>query len=253
MKGRSANSTSSVANAINALEKALVAEVQKTGKPLSVKDIQTVVRKFKAKPSSSAPTGAPKSTGFTQLLISPFADVIDDAVEVPREAVPRIMVPAFEAAIDMLCGEETVYRCRGRCKSLTAHLQSQQYTASGLKAKVVQDTTGFKVLTYLFSKVVMKFDDFENRRDWMIRFINEQLREEDDIPTISRRDDTWKFGEESFITLFRAILVNPDTDTQNDLMEKVYEIVWNSHDAKGVRVATQFMRALGADHSHKTT
>ena len=253
MKGRSSSSAASVANAINALEKALIAEVKRTGKSLSAKDIQVVVRKFKAKPSSSAPQGAPASPGFTQLLIAPFADVIDDAVEVSREAVPRAMVPAYEAAIDMLCGEETVYKCRGRCKSLTAHLQSQSYTASGLKEKVIHDTTGFKVLTYLFSKVVMKFEDFENRRDWMIRFVNEQLREVDDIPTLSRRDDAWTFGEDSFVKLFRAILVDPATDTQNELMEKVYEIVWNSHDTKGVKVATQFMRALGADHSHKTS
>ena len=168
MKGRSGDSATKVSNAINALEKALVAEVKRTGKSLSVKDIHTVVRKFKAKPSSSAPQGAPASPGFTQLLIAPFADVIDDGVEVSREAIPRAMIPAFEAAIDMLCGEETVYKCRGRCKSLTAHLQSQQYTPSGLKDKVVQDTTGFKVLTYIFSKVVMKFEDFENRRDWMM-------------------------------------------------------------------------------------
>ena len=99
----------------------------------------------------------------------------------------------------------------------------------------------------------MKFDDFDNRRDWMIRFINEKVREADEIPTLARRDETWTFGEDSFNKLFRAILVNPDTDTQNELMEKVYEIVWNTHDAKGVKVATQFMRALGADHSHKTT
>ena len=253
MKGRSANPASRVANAINALEKALIAEVKKTGKSLSAKDIQVVVRKFKSKPSSSAPQGAPASPGFTQLLIAPFADVIDDAVEVPREAIPRVMVPAYEAAIDMLCGEETVYKCRGRCKSLTAHLQSQSYTASGLKEKVVHDTTGFKVLSYLFSKVVMKFDDFESRRDWMIRFVNEKVREEDEIPALARRDETWTFGEDSFIKLFRTILVDPATDTQNELMEKVYEIVWNTHDAKGVKVATQFMRALGADHSHKTT
>lgn len=253
MKGRSANSASIVANAINALEKALLTEVKRSGKPLSAKDIHNVIRKFKSKPSSSAPQGAAASPGFTQLLIAPFADVIDDAVEVSREAIPRVMVPAFEAAIDMLCGEETVYKCRGRCKSLTAHLQSENYTPSGLKNKVVHDTTGFKVLTYLFSKVIMKFDDFENRRDWMIRFINDQLHEVEGIPTLSRRDDAWTFGEDSFNKLFRAILVDPATDTQNELMEKVYEIVWNSHDTKGVKVATQFMRALGADHSHKTS
>ncbi len=253
MKGRSSSSGASVANAINALEKALVAEAKRTGKALSIKDIQMIVRKFKAKPLSSAPKGAPASPGFTQLLIAPFADVIDDAVEVSREAVPRAIVPAYEAAIDMLCGEETVYKCRGRCKSLTAHLQSQNYTGIGLKDKVIQDTTGFKVLTYIFSKVVMKFDDFDNRKDWMIRFINEQLREVDDVPTLSRRDDSWTFGEDSFVKLFRAILVDPATDTQNALMEKVYEIVWNSYDTKGVKVATQFMRALGADHSHKTS
>lgn len=260
MKGRSGSppagtgrTTNTVANAINALEKALLTAVKNGGKPLGAKEIHAVVRAFKAKPQSSAPQGAPPSEGFTKLLIAPFADVIEDSVEVSREAIPRGMVPAFEKAVDMLCGEETVFKCRGRCKSLTSHLQSQDYTATGLKDKVVHDTTGFKVLTYLLSKMVMKFEDFEERRGWMIRFINDELHEVDDLPTLSRRDDKWTFGEDSFNKLFRAILVDPDTDTQNELMEKVYEIVWNSHDAKGVKVATAFMRALGADHTHKTT
>lgn len=260
MKGRSGSppagtgrTTNTVANAINALEKALLTAVKNGGKPLGAKEIHAVVRAFKAKPQSSAPQGAPPSEGFTKLLIAPFADVIEDSVEVSREAIPRGMVPAFEKAVDMLCGEETVFKCRGRCKSLTSHLQSQDFTATGLKDKVVHDTTGFKVLTYLLSKMVMKFEDFEERRGWMIRFINDELHEVDDLPTLSRRDDKWTFGEDSFNKLFRAILVDPDTDTQNELMEKVYEIVWNSHDAKGVKVATAFMRALGADHTHKTT
>ena len=247
--GRTANT---VVNAINALEKALLTAVQDGGKPLGAKEIHAVVRAFKAKPQSAAPQGEPPSAGFTKLLIAPFADVIDDGVEVSREAIPRGMIPAFEKAVDMLCGEETVFKCRGRCKSLTAHLQSQDYTPVGLKDKVVHDTTGFKVLTYLLSKMVMKFEDFDARREWMIRFINDQLKDVDDLPTLSRRDDKWTFGEDSFNKLFRAILVDVGSDTQNELMEKVYEIVWNSHDAKGVKVATSFMRALGADHSHKT-
>jgi len=259
MKGRSASSNggpgrgaSSVANAIGGLEKALLEEVNKSGKPLGAKEIQAVVRSFKSKPVHSAPQGAAPSVGFTQLLIAPFADVIDEGNEVSREAIPRAIVPAFEAAIDMLCGEETVFKCRGRCKSLTTHLEGQSYTAAGLKDKVVHDTTGFKVLTYLLAKVVMKFDDFDNRKEWMIRFVGEQLYEADNLPRLSRRDDVWKFGEDSFIRLFRAIFVDPKTDTQNELMEKVYEIVWNQYDTKGIKVATQFLRKLGADHSHKT-
>ena len=124
-------------------------------------------------------------------------------------------------------------------------------TASGLKEKVIHDTTGFKVHTYLFSKVVMKFEDFENRRDWMIRFVNEQLREAVDIPTLSRRDVLGHLVIRS-LNCF-ALSWWTATDTQNELMEKVYEIVWNSHDTKGVKVATQFMRALGADQNHKTS
>lgn len=260
MKGRSGSPPTSsgkavntVANAINALEKTLLTAVKDGGKPLGAKEIHAVVRAFKAKPQSSAPLGAPPSAGFTKLLIAPFADVIDDSVEVSREAIPRGMIPAFEKAVDMLCGEETVFKCRGRCKALASHLESEDYTPTGLKDKVVHDTAGFKVLTYLLSKIVMKFDDFEARREWMIRFINEQLHEVNDLPTLSRREDKWTFGEDSFNKLFRAILVNPDNDSQNELMEKVYEIVWNSHDAKGVKVATAFMRGLGADHTHKTT
>ena len=90
MKGRSANPASRVANAINALEKALIAEVKKTGKSLSAKDIQVVVRKFKSRPSSSAPQGAPASPGFTQLLIAPFADVIDAFLEAVVENLDNI-------------------------------------------------------------------------------------------------------------------------------------------------------------------
>lgn len=255
MKGRSASSnggSSSGANVISALEKALLEEVKTSGKPLGAKEIQAVVRSFKSKPGHSAAQGAAPSVGFTQLLIAPFVDVIDEANEVSREAIPRAVVPAFEAAMDMLCGEDTVFKCRGRCKSLTTHLEGQSYSPSELKEKVMNDTTGFKVLTYLLAKVVMKFDDFESRREWMIRFVNEHLHEATDLPRLSRRDDVWKFGEDSFNKLFRAILVNPKTDTQNELMEKVYEIVWNQYDTKGIKVATQFLRALGADHSHKT-
>ena len=106
MKGRSGSPPTSsgkavntVANAINALEKTLLTAVKDGGKPLGAKEIHAVVRAFKAKPQSSAPLGAPPSAGFTKLLIAPFADVIDDSVEVSREAIPRGMIPAFEKAV----------------------------------------------------------------------------------------------------------------------------------------------------------
>ena len=239
------------AKQIAELEKALIKAVKDGGKPLGVPEIQAVVAKFSGA-GGSASKGAAPSPGFTQLLIAPFAEIIVEDTEIPREAIPKVMISAYESAIDMLCGEETVYMCRGRCTKLTQELEAQSYTPSGLRNKVLKDTSGFKVLTYLFSKLVMRFEDFEKRRDWMIKFINDQLDEIDGPrPRLSRRDESWKFGEDAFNRLFRTIFVDTATDTQSDVMEKVYEIVWKQHDTKGVRTATQFMRALGADHSHK--
>lgn len=249
MPGKEAGSA---ADSVADLEKALIKAVNDGGKPLGVAEIKSVVAQFSGKSKGGGAKGAAPSVGFTQLLIAPFANVIVEDPEIPREAIPRVMVDAYEAAIDMLCGEETVYMCRGRCTALITDLEGQSYTPLGLRTKVLKDASGFKVLTYLFSKLIMRFDDFEKRRDWMIKFINDQLDEkEGPRPRVSRRDETWRFGEDAFIRLFRTIFVNPDTDTQNELMEKVYEIVWNQHDTKGVRVATNFMRELGADHSHK--
>jgi hypothetical protein len=244
--------TGTAGDAIANLEKALIKAVKDGGKPLGIPEIQAVVAQFAGKSKGAGSKGAAPSAGFTQLLIAPFAEVIVEDPEIPREAIPRVMVNAYESAIDMLCGEETVFMCRGRCTALTGELEAESYTPSGLRTKVLKDASGFKVLTYLFSKLVMRFEDFEKRRDWMIKFVNEQLDEvEGPRPRVSRRDEQWKFGEDAFNRLFRAIFVDPATDTQNELMEKVYELVWNQHDAKGVKVATQFMRALGADHSHK--
>lgn len=254
-QGKRSTATGPVADAIRDLEKALITAVKTGGHGLGIKDIQRVVRDFQGQPKARAQVGAAPSPGFTQILIAPFCQVIVDDAEISREAVPRAIVPGYEAAMDMLCGEETVFKCRGRCQSLASHIETQKFTPAGLYDKVMGDTSGFKVLAYLLSKVVMRFEDFDERREWMIRFVNEKLAEEDEhnLPRLSRRDEPWKFGEDSFNKLFRAIVVDPKTDTQNLLMEKVYEIVWNSHDAKGVKVATQFMRALGADHSHKTS
>jgi len=246
------NETGSAADTVTDLEKALIKAVNDGGKPLGVPEIKAVVAQFAGKSKGGGAKGAAPSVGFTQLLIAPFANVIVEDPEIPREAIPRVMVDAYEAAIDMLCGEDTVFMCRGRCTALTTDLEGQSYTPSGLRTKVLKDAVGFKVLTYLFSKLIMRFDDFEKRRDWMIKFINDQIDEgEGPRPRVSRRDETWRFGEDAFIRLFRTIFVNPDSDTQNELMEKVYEIVWNQHDTKGVKIATRFMRELGADHSHK--
>lgn len=228
-------------------------------------DIQKTVEKLRVEATTSAPApavsgGAPRAenerpglnlSGFAWVLVAPLAELMTDETEIGVEQLPWAIVPALETVITMLCGEETIEKCRAKSEPLVAELEQANLNAAELKQKVLADPRAHKILAYLLSKLVMRFEKFERRREWMTRMLNDEL-EEVELPTLKASDDTWEFSEESFTQLFRSYAVDVKTNTQSPVMDRAYELIWKQHDAKGISVAAKFLKGLGAQRKSRS-
>ena len=226
-------------------------------------DIQKTVEKLRVEATASAPavSGAKPTTenekqglnlsGFAWILVAPLAELMTDESEIGIEQLPWAIVPALETVITMLCGEETIEKCRAKSETLVAELEQANLNAAELKLRVLADPRAHKILAYLLSKLVMRFEKFERRREWMTRMLNDEL-EEVELPTLKATDDTWEFSEESFTQLFRSYAVDVKTNTQSPVMDRAYELIWKQHDAKGISVAAKFLKGLGAQRKSRS-
>ena len=186
--------------------------------------------------------------GFGIILASPFLDKIEQGKEVGVTDVPGVFVPIWETILEMLAGEENMSKCRGKCGKLVTQLEGSKWkTPSQLKDMVFDDDISFKALSYVFSKVIMRFEKFEKRKEWFVRMVNEEL-EEYSVPNLRGGGGSeWEFTDEAFVKLFRAIMVDEASNRPNALMDRVTELVWKQHDTKGIKVATGFLKSLGAE------
>ena len=199
--------------------------------------------------SSGDPEGSLSSwEGFSIVLASPFLQDIQQGSEIGVTEIPGVLVLVWASLLEMLAGEENMNKCRSKCGKLVAQLESNKgKTPTELKEMVEEHEISFKTLAYLFSKIIMRFEKFEKRRDWFVRMVNEAL-EDYSLPDLRNGGgQDWEFGDEAFVKLFRAIMVDESSNQPNALMERVTEMVWKQHDTKGIRVATGFLKHIGAD------
>ncbi|MBT6179817.1 MAG: hypothetical protein HOI23_21430 [Deltaproteobacteria bacterium] len=238
-------------------------EVQTRSIQNSKGDIQNIVEKLRveAKAPVPSPASSPAAqenksrglelSGFAWILVAPFADLMSHDSELVAETLPWTMVPAWQAVMMMLCGEETIEKCRSKSEPLVAELEQANLSAMELKSRVESDPRAKKILAYLLSKLVMRFEKFERRREWMVRMLNDEL-EDIDIPTLKDTDEDWEFSEETFTLLFRRYAVDGKSNTQSPVMDRAYELIWKQHDAKGISVAAKFLKGLGAQRKSRS-
>ena len=201
-------------------------------------DIQTTVSRLRVEASQSSSVndrtepergaGLPLD-GFAWILIAPFADFMSGESEVSPEELPWSMVPAFESVMTMLCGEETLEKCRKKGEPLVEELKQAQLDAEGLRERVTSDPRAQKIFAYLLSKLVMRFEKFERRRDWMVRMLGDEL-ESIELPTLAGTEDAWEFSQDVH-QLFRRYAVQESDNAQSPVMDKAYELIWKQHDA----------------------
>ncbi|MEC9465299.1 MAG: hypothetical protein VX834_05925 [Myxococcota bacterium] len=237
---------------------------QKRSEKQSSGDITSVVSALRVEgggPPAAVSEGAPAREalaatvswdGFSTVLASPFLDKIERGPEVGITEVPAVFVPIWERLLEMLAGEENMNKCRSKCGKLVSQVEGNKAKSPvELKRMIEDDEISFKALSYVFSKVIMRFEKFEKRRDWFVRMVNEEL-EEYDLPDLrGGGGQAWQFTDEAFVKLFRAIMVDEASNHPNSLMERVTELVWKQHDTKGIRVATGFLKSLGAQRKGK--
>ena len=222
-------------------------------------DIQKTVAKLRVEATSdpaqavqdkARPAGLPLS-GLSWILVAPFADLMTAEDEISAESFPWVIVPAFESVMTMLCGEETLEKCRVKSKPLCDELEQAGLDANQLKERVTSDTGAQKIFAYLLSKLVMRFEKFERRREWMVRMLNDEL-DDLELPVIQATEDAWEFSESSFTKVFRRYAVDESSNTQNAMMDRAYELIWKQHDAKGISVASKFLKGLEAQRKSRS-
>lgn len=191
-------------------------------------------------------------SGFAWVLAAPFADLMTHDSEIPEDVLPWAMVPALESVMTMLCGEETIEKCRVKAEPLVAELELAGLGGAELKSRVLADPRANKILAYLLSKLVMRFEKFERRREWMVRMLNDEL-EDTELPTLQGTGEIWEFSEQSFTQLFRRYAVDGKSNTQSPVMDRAYELIWKQHDAKGISVAAKFLKGLGAQRKTRSS
>ena len=133
----------------------------------------------------------------------------------------------------------------------TLRLEQAGLDANQLRDRVTSDAGAQKIFAYLLSKLVMRFEKFERRREWMVRMLNDEL---DDIalPCIEGTEDPWEFSESAFTKIFRRYGVDESSNTQNPIMDRAYELIWKQHDAKGISVASKFLKGLDAQRKSRS-
>lgn len=67
-------------------------------------------------------------------------------------------------------------------------------------------------MEYLLSKLEMRFEKFEYRREWMVRVLNDAL-EDTELETLQDGDEIWEFSEQSFTQLFRRYALDGKSNT----------------------------------------
>ena len=208
---------------------------------------QTEVSSQAVVPSSA---GLPL-TGLSWILVAPFADLMSGESEISPDNLPWSMVPAFEAVMTMLCGEETLEKCRVKAEPMCEELEQSGLDAGQLRERVASDARANKIFAYLLSKLVMRFEKFERRREWMVRTLNDEL-DDAELPLIQGTENEWEFSESCFNKVFRRYAVEEASNTQNAIMDRAYELIWKQHDAKGISVAAKFLKGLEAQRKSRS-
>lgn len=67
-------------------------------------------------------------------------------------------------------------------------------------------------MEYLLSKLEMRFEKFEYRREWMVRVLNDAL-EDTELETLQDGDEIWEFSEQSFTQLVRRYALDGKSNT----------------------------------------
>ncbi len=222
-------------------------------------DIQKTVAKLRVEASGETAPPSPKEeeasglplSGLAWILVAPFADLMTAENEVGEGKLPWAMVPSFEAVMTMLCGEETLEKCRAKAKPLCEELEQAGLDANQLRDRVTSDAGAQKIFAYLLSKLVMRFEKFERRREWMVRMLNDEL-DDIELPCIEGTEDPWEFSESAFTKIFRRYGVDESSNTQNPIMDRAYELIWKQHDAKGISVASKFLKGLDAQRKSRS-
>ncbi len=222
-------------------------------------DIQQTVAKLRVEATGDSAqqpleetqaSGLPLS-GLAWILVAPFADLMTAESEIAPEQFPWAMVAGFEAVMTMLCGEETLEKCRVKAKPLCEELEQAGLDANQLKDRVISDAGAQKIFAYLLSKLVMRFEKFERRREWMLRMLNDEL-DDVELPAVEGTEEPWEFSESAFTKIFRRYAVDESSNTQNSIMDRAYELIWKQHDAKGISVASKFLKGLDAQRKSRS-
>ncbi len=222
-------------------------------------DIQQTVARLRVEATGESVQATQKETktpklplkGLNWILIAPFADLMTTGSEIPEDGLPWAMVPAFDTMITMLCGEETLEKCRVKAEPLFEELEQAELDANQLKERVASDAHAQKIFAYLLSKLVMRFEKFERRRDWVVRMLNDEL-DDVDLPQVEGTEEDWEFSDEHFKKIFRRYAVEESTNTQSSCMDRAYELIWKQHDAKGISVASKFLKGLEAQRKSRS-